>query len=82
MPNLMDNTPYNSVPNQDQNVMQMIQQIRQNPKAFEEQLKRTNPQAYEQVVKIKNSANPQALILEMARQRGLNSNVLRALGLM
>ena len=82
MPNLMDNTPYNNVPNQNQNVMQMIQQIRQNPKAFEEQLKRTNPQAYEQVIRIKNSANPQALILEMARQRGLNPNVLRALGLM
>ena len=85
MPNLMDNIPFQNAPFCDNNtcdIMQQIDQIRQNPRAFEEHLKRTNPQAYQQALQIRNSANPQAIISQMARQRGVNPNVLRMLGLM
>lgn len=74
----MDRTPYNSAP---QNVEQMINQIRQNPSAFEEQLKLNNPQAYQMALNIRNSPNPQAIIRQMAQQRGLNPNILRMLGI-
>lgn len=85
MPNLMDNTPFQNAPNCGNNtcdIMQQIQQIRQNPRAFEEQLKKTNPGAYEQALRIRNSSNPQSIIMNMAKQRGVNPNILRMLGLM
>ena len=85
MANLMDSTPFNSAPSCGENtcdVVQQLQQIRQNPRAFEEHLKRTNPQAYQQALQIRNSANPQAIIMQMAQQRGINPNLLRTLGLM
>ena len=85
MANLMDNIPYNPVQNCSGNgcdIVQQFNQIRQNPQAFEEHLKRTNPQAYQQAMQIRNSANPKAIIANMAQQRGLNPNMLRMLGLM
>lgn len=84
MANLMDNITYNTVQNcgDRYDIVQQFNQIRQNPQAFEEYLKRTNPQAYQQAMQIRNSANPKAIIANMAQQRGLNPNVLRMLGLM
>ena len=81
--NLMDRSPFNNVmsPDVPQNVGQLIQQIRQNPSAFEEQIKRTNPQAYQMALQIRNSPNPQAIIMQMMRQKGLNPNILSMLGL-
>ena len=75
---LMDRAPYNTAP---QNMEQLIDRIRQNPSAFEEQLKQTNPQAYQMALNIRNSPNPQAIIRQMAQQRGLNPNILRMLGI-
>ena len=75
---LMDRAPYNSAP---QNVEQLIDRIRQNPSAFEEQLKQTNPQAYQMALNIRNSPNPQAVIMQMVQQRGLNPNLLSKFGL-
>lgn len=74
----MDRTPYNSAP---QNVEQLIDRIRQNPSAFEEQLKQTNPQAYQMALNIRNSPNPQAVVMQMIQQRGLNPNLLSKFGL-
>lgn len=85
MPNLMDNTPFQDAPHCDGNgcdIVQQIQQIKQNPQAFEEHVRRTNPQAYEQALRIRNSANPQAIAMNLARQKGINPNILRMLGLM
>lgn len=85
MSNLMDNTPFQSAPHCDNNtcdIFQQVQQIRQNPQAFEEHIKRTNPRAYQQALQIRNSANPQAIIMNMARQKGVNPNILRMLGIM
>lgn len=75
---LMDRTPFNNSP---QNVEQLVQRIRQNPQAFEEQLKQTNPQAYQMALNIRNSQNPQAVIMQMVQQRGLNPNILNMFGL-
>lgn len=76
--------PFNNVPFTDvtggQDLMQVAQQAMQNPQAFEENLKRTNPMAYQQAMNIKNSANPQAIIMQMAQARGVNPNILRMLG--
>ena len=85
MPNLMDNAQYNQAQtpvSTNQDFVQRFNEIRKNPKAFEEQLKRTNPQAYQQALKIRNSQNPQAAIMNMLSQRGLNPNIIRMLGLM
>ena len=82
MSNLMDSTSFNSsMPNQ-QNIETLIQQIRQNPQAFEEQIRKTNPQAYQMALQIRNSPNPQAIIMQMMQAKGFNPNILRMLGLM
>lgn len=85
MRNLMDSVPFNPVQSCNGNgcdIVQQFNEIRQNPQAFEEHLKRTNPQAYQQALQIRNSANPQAAIMNMARQRGLHPNIAQMLGLM
>lgn len=84
MSNLMDSSSYNLAqpcPGNGCDIVQQFNNIRQNPRAFEEHLKRTNPQAYQQAMQIRNSANPQAIIMNMAQQRGLNPNILKMLGL-
>lgn len=81
MSNLMDNTPFNnSIPNQ-YNLEMIIQQIKQNPQAFEEQVRRNNPQAYQMALQIRNSPNPQSMIMQMMQARGFNPNILNMLGL-
>jgi hypothetical protein len=60
---------------------QLIQQIKQNPAAFEEQIKRNNPQAYQMALQIRGSQNPQAVIMQMMQQKGFNPNILSMLGL-
>ena len=83
MPNLMDNSQLQSVPDtNNDDIVQQINRIRQNPRAYEEYLKRTNPQAYNQIMQIRNSPNPRQYILQMAQQRGLNPGILRMLGIM
>lgn len=84
MPNLMDNAPFSAqaLPvNNVQMLQQMLAQARQNPAAFEEQLRRTNPQAYQQALQIRNSGNPQYAIMQMLQARGINPNILQMLGL-
>ena len=84
MPNLMDNAPFHVQPqtvDPVQALQQALQQARQNPAAFEEQLRRTNPQAYQQAMQIRNSGNPQAAIMQMLQARGINPNVLHMLGI-
>ena len=81
MANLMDSTPYNgNTPNQ-QSIEMLIQQIKQNPQVFEEQIRKTNPQAYQMALQIRNSPNPQAMIMQMMQAKGMNPNILRMLGL-
>jgi hypothetical protein len=77
----MDNTPFNSnIPNTS-NIEMLIQQIRQNPQAFEEQVRRNNPQAYQMALQIRNSPNPQAIIMQMMQAKGFNPNILSMLGI-
>lgn len=58
----------------------LYNQAMQNPRAFEEQVRRNNPQAYQRAMQIRNSvANPQQVIMQMAQQRGINPNVFRML---
>lgn len=82
MPNPMDmafgNIPNTQIP---QNIEQLIQQIKQNPSAFEEQIRQNNPQAYQMALNIRNSKNPQAIIMQMMQSRGLNPNILNMLGI-
>lgn len=76
--NLMDRALFNNSP---QNIDELIQRIRQNPGAFEEQIKKTNPQAYQLALNIRNSQNPQAIIRQMIQQKGINPNILQKFGL-
>lgn len=59
----------------------MLQQVSQNPKAFEEQLRMSNPQAYQRAMQIRNSSNPRAMLIELAKSRGVNPNILKMFGL-
>lgn len=63
------------------NINDLIQQARQNPQAFEEYVKRANPQGYQQALQIRNSANPQAMIRQMAQMRGVNPSIFQMLGI-
>ena len=63
------------------NVMNIIQQAKQNPRAFEEYVKQNNPQAYQQALQIRGSANPQAIIRQMAQMKGVNPSILQMLGI-
>lgn len=82
MPNLMDNTLFNQIPQMPvANLQQMVMQARQNPQAFEEQFKRANPQAYQQAMQIRNGGNTQAAVMQMLQARGINPNIWRMLGL-
>lgn len=78
MNNLMDRVPFNNSP---QNIEQLIQQIKQNPSAFEQHIKANNPQAYQMALNIRNSQNPQAIIMQMIQQKGFNPNILSMFGL-
>lgn len=65
-------------PSQNPNIFDIAQQARQNPKAFEDHVRRNNPQAYQRAMQIRNSVNnPQQVVMQMAQQRGLNSNLLK-----
>ena len=82
MPNPMDIGVMQQVPaTPNNNLMELVQRARQNPRAFEEQVKQMNPQAYQQAMQIRNSANPQALIMQMAKCRGINPGILQMLGI-
>lgn len=83
MPNPIDTAPFsNSASVQGpQNIEAIIQQIRQNPSMFEEQIRKNNPQAYQMALQIRNSPNPQAIIMQMMQAKGLNPNILSMLGI-
>lgn len=72
------NSPFNNVTfspvsqNSSNNFMQLLQQARQNPQAFNDFVRQTNPQAYQQAMQIMQSGNPQQVILQMLQSRGLN----------
>lgn len=69
-------------PFQGPNIFDIVNQARQNPKAFEENFKRNNPQAYQRALQIRNSvANPQEVVLQMAQQRGVNPNIIKMFNL-
>lgn len=76
----MDKVPFNTV-QQNNSIENLVQQARQNPQAFEDYVRRTNPQAYQQAMQIRNSANPQAIAMQMAQSKGINPNILRMLGI-
>lgn len=70
----MDKATYTSVnnnPNQN-DMASMYRMAMQNPKAFEEQFKRTNPQAYEQAVALAKSRNPKDIVMQILNKRGIN----------
>ena len=83
MSNLMDRANYNMAPVQNnvQNIDTLVDQIRQNPAAFEEYIRTTNPQAYQMALQVRNMPNPKAMVAQMAQARGVNPNILRMFGI-
>lgn len=64
------------------NIFDIAQRAKQNPREFEDYMRRNNPQAYQQAMQIRNSFNnPQQVVMQMAQQRGLNPNILRMFNL-
>ena len=75
----MDNVPFANAPQDNfENVLRMAQN---DPRSFEERMKRMNPQGYQLACQIRNSPNPRETILQLAKQRGINPNLLRMFGL-
>jgi hypothetical protein len=57
-----------------------LARAKQNPRAFEETVRKNNPQAYQQALSLRNTfANPQQAVMQIAQQRGINPNILRML---
>lgn len=86
MANLMDRVQFtssvphnNAPPNED--IFDVIKRAQQDPLGFEEMVKKVNPEGYQQALRIRDSANPKAIIMEMAKQRGANPNIIRMLDL-
>lgn len=68
----------NFQPNVENNLFEVANRARQNPKAFEDYVRKNNPQAYQRAIQIRNSVvNPQQVVMQMAQQRGLNHNIMR-----
>lgn len=76
----MDNIPFTSVPQND-DIVSAIRHAQQDPLTFEENLKRNNPQAYQMACQIRNSSNPRQMMLQLAKSRGVNPNVLKMFGI-
>ena len=86
MPNLMDNVQFTpSIPRNNapagENIFDVIKRAQEDPLGFEEMIKKTNPEGYQRAMQIRNCANPKAMVLEMARARGVDPNILSMLGL-
>ena len=83
MSNLMDSIQFQTVAQNTPNdsVYDLLNRAKQNPREFEDYVRRTNPQAYQRALQIRGSTNPQAVIMQMTQSAGLNPNVLRMLGL-
>lgn len=77
----MDNFQFNGMQNMVPDpFLNALRQARQNPQAFEENVRRTNPQAYQQAMQLRNTfANPQQAVMQIAQQKGINPNILRLL---
>lgn len=80
MPNLMDKVPFNSTPQGSFNIQQAYQQAMQNPQAFVNYMAQMNPQAYQRAMQIAQSQNPQAAVMQMLQNRGLNPNMFNLFG--
>ena len=69
-------------PVQTSDLVNIYNQARQNPRAFEEHVKRNNPQAYQRAHQLKNSVvNPQEAVLQIMQQRGINPNIISMINL-
>lgn len=75
--NFFNTVPQNNVPD----LTSMVNTIRQNPQAYESMLRQSNPQAAQMLDMVKNSSNPQALVMQMAQARGIPPGVFQMLGL-
>lgn len=63
------------------NIFEIIQRAQQDPVGFEQMIKQMNPEGYQRALQIRNSQNPRAIIMEMARAQGVNPNIFNMLGI-
>lgn len=81
MPNLMDSIQYDVAPRQQpMDLLEIIEKAKQDPLGFEEKIKQMNPEGYQRALQIRNSANPKAIVMQMAQAQGINPNILKMLG--
>ena len=75
----MDNVNYNQVSNNNvinaQDMQSAYKNAMQNPKAFEEYVRRTNPKAYDMAVKLAQSRNPRDIVMQILNSRGINPSM-------
>ena len=91
MLNPLDNLQFNRVqnnnsscsfaPNMPCDLKDIIQKARQNPQWLEQEVQRINPQGYQMALRIRQSNNPMAMVMQMAQANGVHPSVLQYLGL-
>jgi hypothetical protein len=59
----------------------IIQRARQNPQWLEQEVQRINPQGYQMAMRIRQSGNPIAAVMQMAQQQGIHPSILHYFGL-
>ena len=62
-------------------LQQVFMQARQNPQAFEEDMRRNNPEAYSKACQMRDSMTPRNAVLQLAKSRGINPNIFKMLGI-
>ena len=77
--NSMDKLFQNN-PNDGQ-MTELLNRAMQNPQAFADYLAKVNPAAYQKALNIRNSPNPQAIIMNMAKSSGINPAIFKMLGI-
>ena len=63
-------------------IFNIAARAKQNPKEFEDYIRKINPTGYQRAVQIRNSVNnPQQVIMQMIQQQGLNPNIIKMFNL-
>jgi hypothetical protein len=68
-------------PNIPCDLLNIIQQARQNPRWLEQQVQQVNPRGYQQALQIRQSANPMQAVMQMAQANNVHPSILQYLGL-
>lgn len=89
----LDHVQFNTIPNQQTpgqctfaqgvpcDLKDIIQRAQQNPQWLEQEVQRINPQGYQMAMRIRQSANPMQMVMQLAQANRVHPSILNYLGL-